>query len=106
MIIKKIGLEITLILFVFGFLMGCATTTPIQYTDNSSRQFIILGEVTHQSKSFWGYSDLLRAAKRRYPECDYVIDIMIDKKVMSFIWLPIPSQTIYLMRGTAIKYVE
>jgi hypothetical protein len=99
---------------VLALVMGCTSINiePIEYTNNVSTPFEILGEVQIQSQSVAGqsrigYIELLAAARRIYPDCDYVIDIMIDgevKTTMIFFWA-LPPVTTYRMRGTAIKYI-
>jgi len=64
-----------------------------------------LGEVTYVGIGRTGFQDLLRAAKRQYPDADYIIDIMIDRQVTTFIFLDFKA-TSYTMRATAIKYIR
>jgi hypothetical protein len=99
---------------VLALVMGCTSVeiVPIEYTNNVSTPFEILGEVQLQSQSMSGqirigYIELLAAARRIYPDCDYVIDIMIDgeKTEISFLFWHIGTKTTYRMRGTAIKYI-
>ena len=95
---------------VFFLVLGCTTTstTPLVYTNNTSVKFQILGEVTYESNDRIGYLELLRAARAKYPNCDYVIDIMIDRKteVTTFFILKMKEEVTYTMRGIAIKYLE
>ena len=95
-------------------------TIPLHYTNNENTEFEILGEVMYESRNrVAGYTDLLRAARNLYSDCDYVIDIMIDQKTtattkttkpfLGFIGrtsVSTTTQTVYIMRGTAIKYVR
>jgi len=103
--------------FCFGLLcavlllvLGCTitSTVPLVYTNNESVKFQILGEVKYESSGQVGYSDLLRAARALYPDCDYVIDIMIDKKTVTTIlfFFKIGEVVTNTMRGTAIKYIR
>ncbi|MDR0487502.1 MAG: hypothetical protein LBG91_04575 [Treponema sp.] len=110
MVNKKLWLGILVMLLVFGMtVVGCTTTVPVLYTDNPNKEFTILGEVTYEGyvnqwtgRISFGYIELLKAAKAKYPDCDYVIDIMIDaKETLSFF---VFLKTGYSMRGTAIKY--
>jgi len=96
------------------FISGCTTTTttaPFYYSNNSNYDFIILGEVTYESSSKTGFQELLRAARSKYKDCDYVIDIMIDSQtttttsLLSFLF-PTKTSTTYTMRGTAILYIQ
>jgi hypothetical protein len=100
MVNKKNWLGMLAIMLVFGMtVVGCTTTMPILYTDNPNKEFTILGEVTHKIRApiGYGYNDLLNAAKSKYPDTDYVIDIMIDyKKTL--------MGEFYIMRATAIRY--
>ncbi|WP_461256948.1 hypothetical protein [Treponema sp. R80B11-R83G3] len=106
--------------FLFTVL-GCtstkvvASTVPLMYTNNESTKFVILGEVRYESSDSIGYNEMLRAARRLYPDCDYVIDIMVDQKtvvtittISLFFWSKQSADTVttYTMRGTAIKYVK
>jgi len=101
--------------------LGCTstdvvtTTVPLVYTNNVSTKFVVLGEIRYESSDRIGYNEMLKAARRLYPDCDYVIDIMVDNKTVvttKTTWFLIwPNQTedkvaTYIMRGTAIKYVK
>jgi len=104
------GIFLTVTAFVL-LLCGCiSTTSPVVYTDNPKKDFEILGEVTYDSKMSIpgiqknGFTALLAAARTKYPNCDYVIDIMIDKKT-TFVLFIFPH-TNYVMRGTAIRYIK
>jgi len=89
------------------FFCGCTTisTTPVLYSNNSNYDFIILGEVTYKGR--FGFQELLKAARFKYPSCDYVIDVMADSetKTTKFFFLSGTSIT-YTMRGTAIRYIR
>jgi len=110
-----------LLCVVLLLVLGCTstdvvtTTVPLVYTNNVSTKFVILGEVRYESSDRIGYNEMLKAARRLYPDCDYVIDIMIDHKTVvttKTTWLLFrPIQLVdtvetYIMRGTAIKYVK
>jgi len=105
-----VGMAILLALFI----SGCTTTTttaPFYYSNNSNYDFIFLGEVTYESSSKIGFQELLKAARSKYKNCDYVIDIMIDSQtttttsVFSFLFPPRISVK-YIMRGIAIQYIQ
>ena len=94
----------------FLLVLGCKTmiTAPFVYTNNESSKFEILGEIRYESSDRNGYTEMLAAARKLYPDCDYVIDIMIDCKTVTtilFFWKVGQVQT-YKMSGTAIKYVR
>jgi hypothetical protein len=106
---------------VLLLVMGCtstkvtATVAPLVYTNNESTKFTILGEIRYESKDRVGYTELLRAARNLYPDCDYVIDIMVDQKTVTTTKMTTfffrKSQSVdvaatYTMRGTAIKYAR
>jgi len=115
-------------IFCFGVLcavlmpfLGCTSTkevtstVPLVYTNNISTKFVVLGEVRYESSDRIGYNEMLKAARKLYPDCDYVIDIMIDQTTVTtttttslFFWSTQSSDvfTTYTMRGTAIKYVK
>ena len=87
------------------------TTTPYIYTNSTSTEFEILGEVVYESSNRIGYTELLKAARKLYPDCDYIIDIMVDRRDVTTKFLffegtkSIKSVT-WIMRGTAIKYIR
>ena len=103
---KKFWLGLVLVIgFVFA---GCAVTRPIAMTTVAhSKDFIILGEVTYQSTLFsqrQGYLDFWAEAKKKYPQADYVIDVMVDtREGRRFIFF---KKFDYLYRGTAIQYIR
>ena len=98
---------------------GCKSTGPYHYTFSEATPYTILGEVMISSndnveslvggaaiskdllKSGTGYIALLAAAKAKYPDCDYVIDVMVDGTTTNYL---IVSTHVYSLRGTAIKY--
>jgi len=96
------------------------STVPYIYTNNPSADFVILGEVLLESREHVGYIELLRAARRLYPNCDYVIDIMMDQRITTTtttttLWVFLPflrrvesaaTDIIWIMRGTAIMYIR
>ena len=101
--------------------LGCTSTkvttnvVPWVYTNNESTKLVILGEVRYESSDRIGYTELLRAARNLYPDCDYVIDIMIDQKTVTttrttvFFFSrrqSVDTVATYTMRGTAVKYVR
>jgi len=99
------------LLYVVLFLVfGCTTTStvPLVYTNNTSMKIQILGVVTYESSDRIGYLELLRAAQALYPDCDYVIDIMIDQQrvTKTFFSLNMGEEVTYTMRGVAVKYLE
>ena len=112
---------------LFFLLVSACTSTstavsmsPHVYT-HTSTEFEILGEVLHESSDRVGYNELLRVARNLYPDCDYVIDIMIDQRVTAITtktsYFPInliffllrdtqstETRSTWVMRGTAIMY--
>ena len=113
---RNLWLGMLVMVLAFGMMVvGCMTATPVLYTDNVGKEFITLGEVTLEVKleskfgTSWmpphGFNDLLKAAKVKYPECDYVIDIMIDATISSGYYSQ-RNRSGYIMRGTAIKYTK
>ena len=116
------GIYVGLSCVVLLLVLGCTSTNvvistvPLVYTNNESAKFVILGEVRYESSDRVGYTELLRAARSLYPDCDYVIDIMVDHKTVTttkktkifFMVLgqSVDTVAIYTMRGTAIKYVR
>ena len=126
------------LLLFFCFFMAClvlfpvlsctstyetTNTVPFMYTDDDRTKIVILGEIIYESKDRVGYVGLLKAARNLYPDCDYVIDIMIDQRitttteVKSYFPLNIilfflkdnqyvTTDVTWIMRGTAIKYIR
>jgi len=96
---KKIWLGMPVMALVFGLaVVGCKSFYPVMYSDNSTKDYIRLGEVTYiGSGTNQGLLDFLAAARKKYPETDHIIDIMVDYKTSRF------GDT-YMYRGTAIKY--
>jgi len=99
----------SLILMLFA---TCTTvdvsTEPRTYT-HTSMEYEILGEVIYESKDRVGYIELLKSARNMYPDCDYVIDIMVDqkktvKRTIFFVLISESDLSTFVMRGTAIKY--
>jgi len=93
--------------------VACTSTTvrtiPLLYTNNTSTEFEILGEVLYESKDRAGYIGLLKAARDLYPDCDYVIDIMAEQRITTvttvfFSRSSLDTDVTWVMRGTAIKY--
>jgi len=82
------------------------STNPHLYTSNTSAEYIILGEIVYESNDHIGYTELLRAARRLYPDCDYVIDLMIDRReiVTTVFFIRTVKDVTWIMRGTAIQY--
>ena len=103
----KIGLGM-LVTALALLVSGCKTftTAPVFYSNNTHYDFIILGEVTYESSTATGFRELLKAARAQYPNCDYVIDVMVDSKTTTtkFFWMK-KASTSYTMRGTAIQYI-
>jgi hypothetical protein len=91
------------------------STVPFVYKNNESTNLEILGEILYETKDRVGYIELLKAARNLYPDCDYVIDIMIDQKIVTTTetttFFMRSSQSIdtnitWIMRGTAVKYIR
>jgi len=104
---------------VLMLVLGCTITNvktsivPHVYTNNTNTAFEILGEVIYESSERVGYIELLRAARNQYPDCHYVIDIMVDQRITTITTTTIffsprsqstDTSVIWVMRGTAIKY--
>ena len=115
--------------FVLGFFIllvnvGCSTTIktfPLVYTHSPNTEFEILGTVYVRSAESVGYSTVLEAAKKQFPNTDFVIDIMIDQHEIttSYHWFALLFKALfsanmnqkqtryeYTIIGTAIKYVN
>jgi len=125
---KKFGFGIACLICALVLLLASActstgegtTVTPFMYTFDAAN-FEILGEVIFTGTERPGYIEFLRAARNLYPECDYVIDIMIDQRTWTRIerksYFPlnliffflrdeqsVESEVTWVMRGTAIRY--
>ena len=101
------------------FIMSCVTTqvdtnmVPIFYTFDGDKEFVILGEIIFETVERAGYVELLREARKIYPNCDYVIDIMVDRKIITSRSTELTSGTtsvnsvvIWIMRGMAVQFVQ
>lgn len=104
MVNKKFWLGIIAAVFLVLCFNGCTSTVPVAYSNNTNYEFIILGEVTYESESKTGFQELLKAARAKYPNCDYVIDVMVDSKEKWYWFLWVHTKHTYTMRGTAIQY--
>jgi len=95
------------------------STVPLIYTDDQRTKIEILGEVFYESKDRVGYIGLLKAARSLYPNCDYVIDIMAEQRITTTTtttsYFPlffirdknsVNTEIIWVMRGTAIRYIK
>ncbi len=86
-------------------LNACTSMIPVTANNTfpSDGKYEILGRVqisTKQTKS--GYTKLLEAAKRQYPEADDVVNIMVDaKKTTLFFFFSIYR---YEMTALAVDY--
>jgi len=114
--VKKIFLYGMVLLFI---LCSCTSTNvtkntvPHVYTNNEHTEIEILGEVYFESKDRVGYVEILKMARNLYPECHFVIDIMIDQivttttKTTNLLFRKsqsIDTSIVWIMRGTAVKY--
>ena len=120
-ILMKKTLFLVLLCVAFVFVAGCKSTVPFHYTFSEATNYTILGEVSISSndnvanliggsgisadllRSGAGFNALLAAAKARYPDCDYVIDVMIDATVTNYLFVTVST---YTLRGTAIRYIR
>jgi hypothetical protein len=110
MVMEKKNLWLGILVLVLGMtVMGCSTTAPVFYSNNSNKEFIILGEVTYIAgtvfgKDKQGFLDFFAEVKKKYPNADYVIDVMVDtregRRLIFF------KRFNYMYRGTAIQYVK
>jgi len=106
---KKFGFGIICTLF-FLLVSACTSTSEIPYFyAHGSTNYEILGEVFYESNENPGFIEFLRVARDLYPECDFVIDIMVDqiKKDTALyfpIYLNMGTKSSWVMRGTAIRY--
>lgn len=105
---KKMGkcVFVSLILATLLSLVGCMSMVPI--SEHSSfpadgTKYEILGRVTiTTTKTRSGYTRLLEAAREKYFEADDVVNIVVDSKQSTFLFI-FKSNT-YVMSGVAIKY--
>ena len=85
------------------------TTEPHLYLNNQGVGYKILGEVVNENKTLIGYTEFLKIARDLYPECDYVIDIMVDQKTTKTVTTVNNHVTqtevlTWVIRGTAVEY--
>lgn len=123
---KVPGLGIAFLVLVL--VLSCTSTVttntvPHVYTNNESTKFEVLGEILYETRERVGYVELLRATRNLYPDCDYVIDIMIDQRIttttttphfLAYVLMPffvrrfesVDTNITWVMRGTAIRYTR
>jgi hypothetical protein len=109
MVNKKIVFATALVLLLI-VVAGCTTVQPFFYSDNSSKDFDILGEVKYSgtiTSILWfmpsgsaEFQSLLNEAKSQY-QADWVINVTVDYE---YKWLFVMQKWTYKMRGIAIKY--
>jgi len=88
------------------------------YSFNTGKRVDVLGNVVYDTTvgSNVGFLELLKTARKLYPDCDYVIDIMADSREVtstsitrlgSYVSNPsVDIKITYSMRGTAIRYIR
>lgn len=84
--------------------MGCTSVAPVFYANNSNIDYEIRGRVRVEADTrigHGGFSDLLDAAKKEYPTCDFVVDVTVDRKTTSLFNYSVDT---YILQGTAVKY--
>lgn len=96
-------LKLALALALAAMLAGCADTRPVYSPNNqfpASGKYKILGRVTIKvDKDDSGFLELLKAAMDEYPECDDVVNIMVDYRKGTF-------GDDFIMTGIAVDYPE
>jgi hypothetical protein len=101
------------ILFISLFLSGCISTYPDFYSVGPNTDYTILGSITYIKKLgyFFGhphggvsFKELLNSAKSQYTDCDYVINVTIDKELRFTPFIFFFFDVEYQMQGTAIRY--
>ena len=106
---KRIATVLVLVVLAF-IAVGCKSTVPYFYSDNSAKNFDILGEVTFVGtlvhKGYYpvgsaSFQELLNAAKEKYKNADYVVNVTID---YTREWGLFGTRYTYSMRGMAVKY--
>jgi hypothetical protein len=110
---KGKGFTLGMVVLTLGLVLvtvSCTTVQPFYYSDNSAKDFNILGEVAYTGTitSILGFppsgsaefQELLNTAKTQY-QADWVIDVTVDYEYQ---WLVFLQKWTYKMRGIAIKY--
>ena len=115
---------IIVLCFIPLLALSCETVTatvvgtfPRSYSFDGTKEFIILGEIIYESDMSSGYIDLLKEARKIYPSCDYIIDILRDEKIITTgtrNYLPSGNvestyyshKTTWIMRGMAIQFIN
>lgn len=88
--------------FVAVLLTGCKTSAPVSASTAFPENCTILGRITIKTDSQKsGYMKLLDAAKKQYPGCDDVVNILVDAETNNYF---IFVKNTYTMSGIAIKY--
>lgn len=102
-------LGVAMIMTTILMAIGCATQTPLTANANfpqDGAKYRILGRVTLEAKATKsGYAKLVEEAKRLYPSCDDVVNIMIDAKGSKGLFGGVTYKN-YVMSGIAIDYVD
>lgn len=102
---KKMSLRILCAVMVIAVsllaMSGCKMTTPVVSNTAfpaDASTYEILGRVEMEvPKAKAGYTKLLDYAKRKYPQTDDVVNIMVDAAENAF-------TSTYIMSGIAIRY--
>ena len=100
----KKTLVIVFVCVVSSLVLGCSTV-PVLYANNQNVEYEILGRVRYEARqglygsAHAGFDDLLKEAKRQYPNCDFIIDVTVDRRTLATI-----GMVAYIMQGTAVRY--
>lgn len=103
----KKGVVLLLSLLVLSAVFtGCMSMTPLSDAGafpGDAQRYEVLGRVEVKSSATnSGYSKLYAAAKKQYPECDDVVNVKVDDKKTTLLF--IFKFHSYDMSGIAISY--
>ena len=101
---KGVGLLFSMLILA-ATLTGCISMTPLSDAGafpGDAQSYEVLGRVEVKSSATnSGYSKLYAEAKKKYPECDDVVNVKVDAKKTVFLIFTFNS---YNMSGIAISY--
>lgn len=104
---KKLFLALPAAFIALAF-SACTSMFPVSDAGNfpaGSENYKVLGRVeveTYAAKS--GYSNLYAEAKEKYPECDDVVNVKVDEKTTTLLFIFRIRK--YNMSGIAIGYTK
>lgn len=95
------------LIVAFGLLFSsCVSMVPLQGDNRfpTNLNYKVLGRITTTTfRTKTGYVKLLEEAKKQYPECDDIVNIMVDAKSTTILIFTFHQ---YTMSAVAIDYLD